>query len=130
MPRHKNAYLKRTQDLDLPLSSIQGIGPKRAVYFSIKGIHTILDLLFFTPFRYEDRRKITPMSEAQEGPPVLVKGKVVFGREDRLRGRKRMFRSAFVMQVREWNSSGSITGDPIFPNWLKNRNCLPTAWLP
>jgi ATP-dependent DNA helicase RecG len=32
------------------------------------------------------------MSEAHEGPPVLVKGKVVFGREDRLRGRKRMFR--------------------------------------
>ncbi len=92
MPRHKNAYLKRTQDLDLPLSSIQGIGPKRAAFFSIKGIHTILDLLFFTPFRYEDRRRITPMSEAQEGPPVLVKGKVVFGREDRLYGRKRMFR--------------------------------------
>ena len=92
MPRHKNAYLKRTQDLDLPLSSIQGIGPKRAAFFSIKGIHTILDLLFFTPFRYEDRRRITPMSEAQEGLPVLVKGKVVFGREDRLYGRKRMFR--------------------------------------
>jgi ATP-dependent DNA helicase RecG len=92
MPRHKNAYLKRTQDLDLPLSSIQGIGPKRAAFFSIKGVYTILDLLFFTPFRYEDRRKITPMNEAQEGPPLLVKGKVLFGREDRLYGRKRMFR--------------------------------------
>ena len=92
MLRHKNAYLKKVQNLGLPVSSIQGIGPKRASFFSAKGIQTILDLLFFTPLRYEDRRNITPISEAPEGVPLLVKGKVIFGREDRFYGRKRIFR--------------------------------------
>ena len=92
MVRQKDTYLKTLQDLDLSLSSIQGIGPKRAAFFSEKGIHTVLDLLFFTPFRYEDRRKINRISEAPIGLPVLVKGKVMFGREDRFLARKKMFR--------------------------------------
>ncbi len=93
MSRQKNAYLKKTQHLNLPLSSIPGIGSKRAAFFAAKGIHTVLDLLFFIPLRYEDRRRVTPVSETEEGMPVLVKGKVVFGRESRFYStRKRMFR--------------------------------------
>ena len=65
------------------------------------------------------------MSEAQEGPPVLVKGKVVFGREESLYpAGKECSRISIRDARREWNSSGSITGDPIFPNWLKKPELL------
>src|SRR4030042_2563906 len=93
MPRQKNTYLKKIQHLNLPLSSIPGIGSKRAAFCAAKGIHTVLDLLFLIPLRYEDRRRVTPVSKAEEGIPVLVKGNVVFGRENRFYPtRKKMFR--------------------------------------
>ncbi len=58
-----------------------------------KGLHTILDLLFLTPLRYEDRTRILPISETEEGIPLLVKGKVVSGREASFYpSRKRVFR--------------------------------------
>jgi ATP-dependent DNA helicase RecG len=89
----KDTHLKGIQKLTLPVSTLKGVGPKRALFFARKGIRTILDLLFFTPIRYEDRTKITPIQEVQEGIPVLVQGKVVFGKEERFfRSRKKIFR--------------------------------------
>jgi len=89
----RDTHLKSIQKLTLPLSTLKGIGPKRAVSFARKGIRTILDLLFFTPIHYEDRTKITPIQEVPEGTPVQVQGKVVFGKEERFfRSRKKIFR--------------------------------------
>jgi ATP-dependent DNA helicase RecG len=89
----KDAYFKQIQHLSLPLSCLKGVGPKRSAFFAQKGLHTIVDLLFFTPFRYEDRRRITPISQVQEGIPALVRGQVVFGREERFYpSRKRLFK--------------------------------------
>ena len=89
----RDAHLKSIQTLTLPVSTLKGVGPKRALFFSRKGIRTVLDLLFFTPIRYEDRTKVTPVHEAQEGIPVQVRGKVVFGKEEIFfRSRRRTFR--------------------------------------
>ncbi|MBW1829665.1 MAG: ATP-dependent DNA helicase RecG [Deltaproteobacteria bacterium] len=72
---------------------MKGIGPKRAELLAEKGLHTLLDLLLFTPISYEDRRKVMVLSEAMEGLQALVKGKVVSGREERFfRSRKRLFK--------------------------------------
>jgi len=89
----KGAYLKEIQDLALPISSLKGVGPKRAALFAQKGLYTILDLFFFTPLRYEDRTRLSPIHSAEEGIPVLIKGKVLFGGEERFfRSRKRLFK--------------------------------------
>ncbi len=79
----RNTHLKSIQNLTLPVSTLKGVGPKRAGSFALKGIRTILDLLFLTPIRYEDRTKITPIQEVPEGTPVQVQGQVVFGKEER-----------------------------------------------
>ena len=84
MRLQKNRYLKQVQELALPLSSLKGVGPKRAAQFARKGIHTVLDLLFFTPLRYEDRTCIRPIGEAQGCAHSLVQGKVVRGGEQKL----------------------------------------------
>jgi ATP-dependent DNA helicase RecG len=44
-----------------PLRFLKGIGPKRAAELESIGLLTVEDLLFHLPFRYEDRRAITPI---------------------------------------------------------------------
>jgi len=93
MPGRKNIYPKKIQSLTLPIKNIKGVGPKRAGYLSKKGLHSILDLFYFTPIRYEDRTKITPIAEVDGNIPMLVKGRVVLGKEERLfKSRKSIFR--------------------------------------
>ena len=59
-----------------PLSSIMGIGPQRAELLAKLGLVTHDDLLHYVPRRHEDRRHLTPLSEAQEGAAITVRGKV------------------------------------------------------
>jgi ATP-dependent DNA helicase RecG len=93
MKTQRQSHLKSIQNLTLPVSTLKGVGPKRALSFARKGIQTVLDLLFFTPIRYEDRTRITPIQEVPEGTPVQVQGKVVFGKEERFfRSRKKIYR--------------------------------------
>jgi len=89
----RDTPLKQIQQITQPLTSLKGVGPKRAALLAQKGLHTIIDLLFFTPIRYEDRTRIFPISEAEEDRAVLVKGRVVYGREERyFPSRKRLFK--------------------------------------
>jgi len=44
--------------LNSPVTVLKGIGPKKALLFNKLGIHTVLDLLYFLPRKYEDRRSI------------------------------------------------------------------------
>jgi ATP-dependent DNA helicase RecG len=58
------------------LSSINGIGPQRAELLAKLGLLTHDDLLHYVPRRHEDRRHLTPLSDAQEGAAITVRGKV------------------------------------------------------
>jgi ATP-dependent DNA helicase RecG len=89
----KDSLIKQIQTLSMPLSNLKGVGPRRAKLLARKGLHTILDLLYFTPIRYEDRTRISSIKELRDGSPALVKGKVLHGGEERFyRSRKRLFR--------------------------------------
>jgi ATP-dependent DNA helicase RecG len=65
-----------TSSEPLPLSAIPGIGPKNTELLGKLGIFTHEDLLHFVPRRYEDRRHLKPVSEAEDGQPITVRGKV------------------------------------------------------
>jgi len=58
------------------LAAIHGIGPKYAELLGKLGLLTHDDLLHFVPRRYEDRRHVKPVSDAQEGEAVTVRGKI------------------------------------------------------
>jgi len=89
----RESPFKQIQKLTQPLTSLKGVGPKRAGLLAQKGLHTVLDLLFYIPFRYEDRTRISPIKHAEEGLPVLVKGSVVSGGEEQFYpSRKRLFK--------------------------------------
>jgi len=91
----RDPHLKQARKLSPPLTRLKGVGPKRAMMLAQKGLRTILDLFYFTPIRYEDRTRFLPITEAQEGVPALVKGRVISGGEERFyRSRKKLFRIA------------------------------------
>jgi ATP-dependent DNA helicase RecG len=93
MPRRRDEHLRQIQNLTLPVTHLKGIGAKRAEMLARKGLQTILDLLFFAPIRYQDRTRITPIHAAEEGVPLLVKGEVIRGGEERFfQRRKRLFK--------------------------------------
>jgi ATP-dependent DNA helicase RecG len=57
--------------------SLPGIGPALADKLGRLGIHTLQDVLFHLPLRYEDRTKLTPIGALQPGTTALIEGKVV-----------------------------------------------------
>lgn len=58
------------------LAAIHGIGPKYAELLGKLGLLTHDDLLHFVPRRYEDRRHLKPISAAQEGQAITVRGRI------------------------------------------------------
>ncbi len=85
--------MKCTINLTTRLNALKGIGPKRAELFAQKGLHTVLDLLFFLPIRYEDRTQVLPINKTREGQPALVRGDVVSGQEVRFfRSGKKLYK--------------------------------------
>ena len=77
-------------DLSAPIGTIKYVGPQTERLLSKKGIRTVEDALYFLPRAYEDRRKITPISELQTGQTATVLATVVSSREIR-RGRVAQF---------------------------------------
>jgi len=61
---------------NLKLSSevkyLKGVGPVRAELFASRGISTVKDLLYHTPFRYEDRTRITRVRDLVPGQSTTV----------------------------------------------------------
>lgn len=54
-------------DLSTPLNYVKGIGPQRAAQLEAKGLQTASDLLYYAPFRYEDRSNVKPLSALAPG---------------------------------------------------------------
>jgi len=62
---------------DIPIRSIKGVGPKTAALLNKRGIFSALDLLYFFPFRYEDRRNIVKIAAIETGKVQQVVGDVL-----------------------------------------------------
>ena len=62
----------------LPVSSLTGIGPQTAGRLQKIGIHSVQDLLFHLPVRYQDHSRVTALAELQPGSSALVCGEIEF----------------------------------------------------
>jgi ATP-dependent DNA helicase RecG len=74
-------------DLYTPLQYVKGIGPVRAEMLSAKGLETVADLLYYAPFRYEDRRNLKLISQLAPGEKAAVLAQVDSGRLSTFRHR-------------------------------------------
>src|SRR5947209_16475639 len=57
-------------ELHTPIQYVKGIGPRIAEMLAGKGIETVEDLLYYLPFRYEDR--LNPRAIAQLRPGEMA----------------------------------------------------------
>src|SRR3974377_815768 len=87
-------------DLATPVQYVKGIGPKLAEILATKGISTVEDLLYYLPFRYEDRLNPRRISELGAGEMASVIGEV---------------RPSGLFRTRRGPLFELTVGDPIMP---------------
>ncbi|OQY20635.1 MAG: ATP-dependent DNA helicase RecG [Desulfobacteraceae bacterium 4572_35.1] len=84
--------LSKQANLNTPLTVLRGVGPNLQRKLSRLKLHTIEDLLYFLPYRYEDRRQLLHISQVKVSTTVQFLGKILSADEVRNgRGRKKVF---------------------------------------
>jgi len=68
--------LSRMLELSTPVQYVKGVGPRIGEILAAKGILTVGDLLYYLPFRYEDRLNPRGISELRAGEMATVIGEV------------------------------------------------------
>ena len=59
-------------ELSSEVQFLKGVGPRVALTLAAKGLHTIEDLLYYLPFRYEDRLNPRSIEQLQPGEMASV----------------------------------------------------------
>ena len=62
--------------MNMPITELKGIGPKKAEQFYKKGINCVYDLLSYLPSRYEDRGTVSFIENLTVGESVCIKAKI------------------------------------------------------
>jgi ATP-dependent DNA helicase RecG len=63
--------------LQVPLQFLKGLGPRKAADLKKAGLHTVEDLLFRFPLRYEDRSRLQTIVSVRPGQTVAIAGDVL-----------------------------------------------------
>lgn len=61
----------------LPITHLKGVGDKVAEKFHKLNIHTVQDLLFHLPARYQDRTCVQPIGSLQFGQQAVIEGTIL-----------------------------------------------------
>lgn len=69
---------------DTPVRYIKGVGPKKEEGFNRLGVYTLRDLLYYFPFRYEDRSLLSKINAISAEQTFWVKGEVIRSRLKKL----------------------------------------------
>jgi ATP-dependent DNA helicase RecG len=70
-----------------PVTTLSGIGPALAKKLQRLSIHSVQDLLFLLPLRYEDRTRLADIGSLRHGQRVTIEGEIELG-EIVYRGRR------------------------------------------
>jgi len=72
------------------ITSLKGVGPKKAAALKKINIHTLEDLVNHYPREYQDRRNPRSIASLREGETVLVRGKIILMVPSGFRGRRNL----------------------------------------
>jgi len=103
--------------LDTPLTYLKGVGPARAAILAAKGLETIEDLLYYFPFRYEDRSNLKPISKLAPGELATVICEV---RSAKVAGFRRRALGLFEAEFTD-SSGATLLGKWFHGAWLADR---------
>src|SRR5262249_37803219 len=73
----KDSRNKIMLKLSTPVQYIKGVGPRRGEALNGEGILTAEDLLYYKPFRYEDRTRFKSIGSLRDGEFVVICGRIV-----------------------------------------------------
>ncbi|HPL62376.1 MAG TPA: ATP-dependent DNA helicase RecG [Syntrophales bacterium] len=96
--------------VSVPATDLNGVGSRTAELLRRKGVETVRDVLFFLPIRYEDRRILKTVAEAEPGRRETVLGSIASA-GIRWYGRRKVFEA-----VIEDQSGGIVTA-----KWFQGR---------
>ncbi len=65
-----------TDIASLPVTVLKGVGPKLAEKLKRLGLHTVQDVLFHLPLRYQDRTHLRSIGSLRPGMEAVVEGEV------------------------------------------------------
>ncbi|HEX6974734.1 MAG TPA: ATP-dependent DNA helicase RecG [Vicinamibacterales bacterium] len=88
--------------LDTPLQFLKGVGPRRAADLQRVGLHTVEDLLYRFPIRYEDRGSFQTIASLRPGVAASIVGEIV---SSGIRPTRRPRFKIFEMLVRDQTGS-------------------------
>ncbi len=75
-PATKAAPTPSADPFQQSVQYLRGVGPKRAAFLAKLNLHTVNDLLWYLPARYEDRRRLTHLGMLQVGQRQTFYGRV------------------------------------------------------
>ena len=102
--------------LSAPLTVLQGVGPKHASTLETLGLHTLGDLLFYYPRRYDDYSQLKPIKSLWYGEQVTVIGTVESVHSRPIQGGSRTIVEAII-----GDGTGSLRLTWFNQPWLANR---------
>ena len=91
---------------------LKGVGPARAELLASRGIRTVEDLLYYTPFRYEDRTHLTAISDLVPGQTATILATVLTC------GLTRTRRGLYIYDMAALDASGAAHPRMIRCKWF------------
>ncbi|MFL7870601.1 MAG: ATP-dependent DNA helicase RecG [Anaerolineales bacterium] len=102
--------------LNADLTVLQGVGPRHAQTLSKLGMHTLGDMLYYFPRRYEDYSQLKPIKELFYGQQVTVIGAVQSVHTRPIRGGKQQ-----LVEVILSDGTGALRLSWFNQPWMANR---------
>jgi ATP-dependent DNA helicase RecG len=84
-----------------PVTALRGVGPALAELLAKLGLHTVQDVLFHLPLRYEDRTRVVPIGTLRNGDRAVVEGDIQLAEV--------VFRRRRTLLVRLADGTGFVT---------------------
>ncbi|MCL5007023.1 MAG: ATP-dependent DNA helicase RecG [Patescibacteria group bacterium] len=101
--------------LETPLRELHGVGPRFVSKLSKLGIHTVRDLLWHFPSRYEDWSKVAKISELKAGDAFTVRARVA-----EIGVKRAWKRRMLIVEALLEDDSGSIQATWFNQPYIKN----------
>lgn len=102
--------------LDAKLTVLQGVGPRNAESLARLGLHTLGDMLYYFPRRYDDYSQLKPIKDLFYGEQVTVIGTIQSVHSRPIRGGK-----ASIVEVIIGDGTGALRLSYFNQPWLANR---------
>jgi ATP-dependent DNA helicase RecG len=71
-PRPAHPPKTQRTGLDSPVTVLQGVGPRQAKRLAKLGVHTIRDMLYLLPRRYDDYSQLKPINRLEYGEEATI----------------------------------------------------------